>query len=118
MLTHSFCLLLPCFWQTTLVLYFQPSIVVRKSRYDLGKSFFTNITPGYQLYPAVFLMNWIDPAKPGKQAAESSTATCVIFLHLYMAAAGRQLHPVVEELVEPATAGTIVLAAMPVDNVM
>lgn len=44
--------------------YKSKSIVVRKSRYDLGKSFFTNITPGYQLYPAVFLMNWVDPAKP------------------------------------------------------
>lgn len=42
------------------------SIVVRKSRYDLGKSFFTNLTPGYQLYPAVFLLNWLDPNKPGE----------------------------------------------------
>ncbi|KAF8059661.1 CA1 [Scenedesmus sp. PABB004] len=40
------------------------SIVLRRSRYELGKSFFTNITPGYQLYPAVFLINWVDPAKP------------------------------------------------------
>jgi hypothetical protein len=37
---------------------------MRKSKYDLGKKFFTNITPGYQLYPAVFLMPWTDPAAP------------------------------------------------------
>jgi hypothetical protein len=41
------------------------SITLRKSKYDLGKKFFTNITPGYQLYPAVFLMPWTDPAAPG-----------------------------------------------------
>jgi hypothetical protein len=40
------------------------SITVRKSKYDLGKKFFTNITPGYQLYPAVFLMPWTDPNAP------------------------------------------------------
>jgi hypothetical protein len=40
--------------------------VLRKSRYDLGKKFFTNITPGYQLYPAVFLMPWSDPNAPGE----------------------------------------------------
>jgi hypothetical protein len=51
--------------QPTRCFAFPCSIVLRKSRYDLGKSFFTNITPGYQLYPAVFLMNWVDPAKPG-----------------------------------------------------
>lgn len=37
---------------------------MRKSKYDLGKKFFTNITPGYQLYPAVFLMPWTDPSAP------------------------------------------------------
>jgi hypothetical protein len=52
---------------------FHRSIVVRKSRYDLGKSFFTNITPGYQLYPAVFLMNWVDPSKPGASCHEHVT---------------------------------------------
>ncbi|GBF98436.1 hypothetical protein Rsub_11081 [Raphidocelis subcapitata] len=40
-------------------------ITVRKSRYDLGKSFFTNITPGYQLYPTVYLLPWTDPNAPG-----------------------------------------------------
>lgn len=40
------------------------SITIRKSKYDLGKKFFTNITPGYQLYPAVFLMPWTDPNAP------------------------------------------------------
>lgn len=38
---------------------------MRKSRYDLGKSFFTNITPGYQLYPTVLLLPWTDPSAPG-----------------------------------------------------
>lgn len=40
------------------------SITVRKSRYDLGKSFFTNITPGYQLYPTVLLLPWRDASAP------------------------------------------------------
>jgi hypothetical protein len=44
--------------------YKSRSITVRKSKYDLGKKFFTNITPGYQLYPAVFLMPWTDPNAP------------------------------------------------------
>ncbi|KIZ03620.1 glyoxal or galactose oxidase [Monoraphidium neglectum] len=39
-------------------------ITVRKSRYDLGKKFFTNITPGYQLYPTVLLLPWTDPDAP------------------------------------------------------
>jgi hypothetical protein len=42
-----------------------PSITLRKSRYDLGKSFFTNITPGYQLYPTVLLLPWTDSSAPG-----------------------------------------------------
>ncbi len=48
------------------------SITIRKSRYDLGKSFFTNITPGYQLYPVVFLINWRDPAAPGAAACQEA----------------------------------------------
>jgi len=40
-------------------------ITVRKSRYDLGKKFFTNITPGYQQYPVVQLLPWTDPDAPG-----------------------------------------------------
>jgi hypothetical protein len=44
-----------------------PSITVRKSRYDLGKSFFTNITPGYQLYPTVYLLPWTDPSAPSER---------------------------------------------------
>ena len=42
-------------------------ITTRKSRYDLGKSFFTNITPGYQLYPTVMLLPWTDPSAPSEQ---------------------------------------------------
>ncbi|KAI8472424.1 MAG: hypothetical protein J3K34DRAFT_414131 [Monoraphidium minutum] len=41
--------------------YKSKQITVRKSRYDLGKKFFTNITPGYQLYPTVLLLPWTDP---------------------------------------------------------
>ena len=40
-------------------------ITVRKSRYDLGKRFFTNVTPGYQQYPVVQLLPWADPDAPG-----------------------------------------------------
>jgi len=45
-------------------------IVARRSRYDLGKGFFTNVTPGYQLYPTVFLMPWTDPDAPGERRRE------------------------------------------------
>jgi hypothetical protein len=45
-------------------------IVARRSRYDLGKGFFTNVTPGYQLYPTVFLMPWTDPDAPGEFCLE------------------------------------------------
>jgi hypothetical protein len=45
-----------------------PSITVRKSRYDLGKKFFTNITPGYQQYAVVYLLPWTDPSAPGARA--------------------------------------------------
>jgi len=41
-------------------------ITIRKSRYDLGKGFFTNITPGYQLYPTVLLLPWTDPNAPSE----------------------------------------------------
>jgi hypothetical protein len=46
--------------------YRSRQIVARRSRYDLGKGFFTNVTPGYQLYPTVFLMPWTDPDAPGE----------------------------------------------------
>lgn len=46
--------------------YRSKQIVARRSRYDLGKGFFTNVTPGYQLYPTVFLMPWTDPDAPGE----------------------------------------------------
>jgi hypothetical protein len=41
------------------------SIVARRSKEQLGRRFFTNITPGYQLYPTVFLLPWTDPNAPG-----------------------------------------------------
>jgi hypothetical protein len=44
---------------------------VRKSRYDLGKKFFTNITPGYQLYPTVLLLPWTDPDAPGERGCKT-----------------------------------------------
>lgn len=44
--------------------YKKRQITLRKSRYDLGKGFFTNITPGYQLYPTVMLLPWTDPSAP------------------------------------------------------
>jgi hypothetical protein len=48
-----------------------PRITVRKSRYDLGKKFFTNITPGYQQYPVVYLLPWTDPSAPGEGSSGS-----------------------------------------------
>ena len=50
--------------------YRQKKITVSRSKYDLGKKFFTNITPGYQLYPTVFLLPWTDTSRPGAMMIE------------------------------------------------
>jgi hypothetical protein len=43
-------------------------VVKSKDKYSLGKDFFTNVTPGYQLYPSVYYLPWTDPAAPSECA--------------------------------------------------
>ncbi len=85
----------PACWLLSLVCLLLPAprwpcrIVASRSKQQLPKDFFTNLTPGYQLYPAIFLLPWTDPAAPS--ACRPPGLSVPMLRHSFVPL--RRLHP-------------------------